>query len=65
MISHLEPDILECKVKRALENITMKKASGCDGISAELLYPDPHRRRPRFELPESAGAGPRQESYVV
>ena len=32
--NHLEPDILECKVKWALGSITMDKASGCDGIPA-------------------------------
>ena len=32
MITHLEPDILECEVKWALESITMNKASGGDGI---------------------------------
>ena len=32
MITHLEPDIPECKVKWALGNITTNKASGCDGI---------------------------------
>ena len=37
MITHLEPDILECEVKWALGSITMKKASGDDGIPAELL----------------------------
>ena len=37
VITHLEPDILECKVKWALESITEKKASGCDGIPAELF----------------------------
>ena len=37
MIPHLEPDILECKVKRALGSITMNKASGVDGIPAELF----------------------------
>ena len=37
MITPLEPDILECKVKWALENITMNKASGGDGIPAELF----------------------------
>ena len=37
MITHLEPDIPECKVKRALGSITMNKASGCDGIPVELL----------------------------
>ena len=35
--THLEPDILEYKVKWALGNITMNKASGGDGISAELF----------------------------
>ena len=35
VITHLEPDILECEVKWALENITMNKASGCDGIPVE------------------------------
>ena len=33
-ITHLEPDILECEVKWALESITMNKASGGDGIPA-------------------------------
>ena len=37
MISHLEPDILECEVKWALESITTNKASGGDGIPAELF----------------------------
>ena len=36
MITHLEPDILECEVKWALESITMKKASVGDGIPVEL-----------------------------
>ena len=35
--THLEPDILECEVKWALEGITMKKASGGDGIPTELF----------------------------
>ena len=35
--THLEPDILECEVKRALESITTNKASGCDGIPVELF----------------------------
>ena len=35
VITHLEPDILECKVKWTLGSITMNKASGNDGISAE------------------------------
>ena len=37
MITHLEPDILECEVKWALESITMNEASGGDEIPAELL----------------------------
>ena len=37
VISHLEPDILECEVKWALESITMNKASGGDTIPVELL----------------------------
>ena len=37
VISHLEPDILECEVKLALESITTNKASGGDGIPVELF----------------------------
>ena len=37
MIIHLEPDILECEVKWALESITMNKARGHDGIPVELF----------------------------
>ena len=37
VITHLEPNILECKVKWALESITTKKASEGDGIPAELF----------------------------
>ena len=37
VITHLEPDILEYEVKWALDSITMNKASGGDGISAELF----------------------------
>ena len=36
-ITHLEPDILECEVKWALESITMNKAGGGDGIPVELF----------------------------
>ena len=36
MITHLEPDILECEVKWALESITTNKASGGDGIPVDL-----------------------------
>ena len=35
VITHLEPDILECEIKWALGSITMNKAGGGDGISAE------------------------------
>ena len=37
VITHLEPDILECEVNWALESITMNKASGGDGIPVELF----------------------------
>ena len=38
VITHLEPDILECEVKWALESITMKKTSRGDGIPVELFH---------------------------
>ena len=37
VVTHLEQDILECEVKRALGSITMNKASGGDGIPTELF----------------------------
>ena len=37
VLTNLEPDILECEVKWALESITMNKASGGDGIPVELF----------------------------
>ena len=37
VITHLEPDILECEVKQALESITTNKSSGGDGIPTELF----------------------------
>ena len=37
VITHLEPDILECEVKWALESITTNKASGGDRIPVELI----------------------------
>ena len=37
MITHLEPDILECEVKWALKSITTNKASGGDGIPVDLF----------------------------
>ena len=38
VITHPEPDFLECEVKWALENISMNKASGGDGIPVELFH---------------------------
>ena len=38
VIAHLEPDILECECKWAIERITMNKASGGDGIPVELFH---------------------------
>ena len=38
VITHLEPDILECEVKWALGSISTNKASGGDGIPAELFH---------------------------
>ena len=42
MITHLEPDTLECEMKWALRSITMNKGSGSDGIPVELfqILPD-------------------------
>ena len=37
VITYLEPDVLECEVKWALESITTNKASGGDGIPVELF----------------------------
>ena len=37
VVTHLEPDILECEVKWALRSISMNKANGGDEISAELF----------------------------
>ena len=37
VITHLEPDILECEVKRALGSITTNKSSGGDGISVDYF----------------------------
>ena len=38
VVTHLEPDIVECEVKWDLGSITANKASGGDGIPAELFY---------------------------
>ena len=40
VITHLEPDILECEVKWALESITMNKVSGGDGIPVAISNPE-------------------------
>ena len=40
VITHLEPDTLECEIKWALGSITMNKASGGDGIAVELFQKD-------------------------
>ena len=40
VITHLEPDILECEVKWALGSIVTNKASGCDGIPFQILKDD-------------------------
>ena len=37
VVTHLEPDILECEVKQALRSITTNKASGSNGIPVELF----------------------------
>ena len=37
VITHLEPDVLECEIKRALGSITKNKANGGDGIPVELF----------------------------
>ena len=37
MITHIEPDVLECEIKWALGNITTNNASGSDGIPVELF----------------------------
>ena len=38
VITNLEPDILECEIRQALERIAMNKASGGDGIPVELFH---------------------------
>ena len=38
VVTHLEPDILECEVKWTLGSITINKGSGGDGIAAELFH---------------------------
>ena len=50
MITHLQPDNLECEVKWALGSITMNRATGGDGIPVELF------QILKDELPRSVGA---------
>ena len=50
MITHLEPDILECEVKWALESITMNKASGGDGIPVEISNSKRYLWRIHFDI---------------
>ena len=38
VVTHLEPDILECEAKWALGNVTLNKASGGDGIQLIMIY---------------------------
>ena len=60
VITHLEPDILECEVKWALESITMNKASGCDGILVELfqiLKDDAMKVLQRDQVEREVGGG--------
>ena len=51
MITHLEPDILECKVKWALGSITTNKASGDDRIPVELLQKGFEKDLQKTEFP--------------
>ena len=53
MITHLEPDILECEVKWALESITKNKASGDDGIPVELFQIAQRQCQRMLKLPHN------------
>ena len=57
VITHLEPDILECEVKWALGSITINKASGGDGIPAELfqILKDDAVKSAALNMPENLG----------
>ena len=50
MITHLEPDILECEVKWALGSITMNKASGGDGIPVGVPKHEPPSHLPPHNI---------------
>ena len=58
-VTHLEPEILECKVKWALGSITMNKASGGNGIPVELFQI--LKEEPEIKLPTSIGSSKKQE----
>ena len=53
LITHLEPDILECEVKWALGSITMNKASGGDGIPVEPFQMLKDDASAAFNMPEN------------
>ena len=72
VITHLEPDILECEVKWALESITTNKASGGDEISVELVQfqsrVDPHKNTIRAiskNSDEKEYMQPKEKTYYV
>ena len=54
MITHLEPDILECEVKWALESITMNKASGGDSLGLDEAQAEIHIARRNISCPRYA-----------
>ena len=54
MITHLEPDILECEVKWALESITMNKASGGDSLGLDEAQAEIHIARRNISRPRYA-----------
>ena len=54
MITHLEPDILECEVKWALESITMNKASGGDSLVLDEAQAEIHIARRNISRPRYA-----------
>ena len=68
VITHLEPDLLECEVKWALESITTNKASGGDGIAVELfqiLKDDAVKVWQQLELDLEQWTGSKQEKEYL
>ena len=65
VITHLEPDILECEIKWGLGSINMNKASGGDGIPAELfqILKDKPRQHIKKQRHYFAGRGPSSQGY--